>query len=563
MKQNLLAKFPALANLSLPTLEGKKKWLMLAGAAVLTTAAITGGMWAGQSHYVALFGSEQNLPVSQIVTVLDGEKLDYRIDPTSGHILVAESELSKARMILAGKGIQAISPSGYELMDKDEILGSSQFVQNVRYKRSLEGELAKSIMTLNPVASARVHLALNEESSFVISDEPQNSASVVLQLHYGMTLDDEQVNAIVHLVAGSIPGLKPGNVSVVDQQGDLLSENVVEDAQASATTRKRDRILHDIQDKTKASIANVLTSLVGKDNFRVSVMPELDLSKVEETQESLGNTPKVNTEQSSEETNTDQLALGIPGSLSNRPPIAPPANQTAQNQANNANKPQALSSHKENKRDYSYDRDVKHIVHPGYAVKQLKVAVVLNDSAQAVKAWKPEQVAMVTTMLNNAAGIDNTRGDTLSLSLLNFTPQDKPQLPEIAWWENPSIIDWSKLGGIGLLALLLLMFVLRPLTRQFTSERRKRLEHQLELEKQQLEMRELQDNLSLAGQNDNASEPKAAELSFPGDESLPTASSGLETKLEFLQKLAINDTDRVAEVIRQWITSNERVKGNE
>jgi flagellar M-ring protein FliF len=150
--------------------------------------------------------------------VLDGEKLEYRIDPQSGQILVPEETLSKTRMTLAAKGVQAMLPSGYELMDKDEVLGASQFVQNIRYKRSLEGELAQSIMTLDAVESARVHLALNEESSFVVSDEPQNSASVVVRLHYGSKLDLDQVNAIVHLVSGSVPDLKAAQVSVVDRR---------------------------------------------------------------------------------------------------------------------------------------------------------------------------------------------------------------------------------------------------------------------------------------------------------------------------------------------------------
>lgn len=159
------------------------------GLAVAATAIIVSVLWTGNRGYVSLYGREENLPVSQIVTVLDGEKLSYRIDPQSGQILVPEDELSKTRMTLAAKGVQAILPSGYELMDKDEVLGSSQFVQNVRYKRSLEGELAQSIMSLDAVESARVHLALNEESSFVVSDEPQNSASVVVRLHYGAKLN--------------------------------------------------------------------------------------------------------------------------------------------------------------------------------------------------------------------------------------------------------------------------------------------------------------------------------------------------------------------------------------
>lgn len=191
-------------------LENNKRWALLAAAAaaVAATAIIVSLLWNGNHGYVSLYGRQENLPVSQIVTVLDGEKLQYRIDPQSGQILVPEDALSKTRMTLAAKGIQAILPNGYELMDKDEVLGSSQFVQNVRYKRSLEGELSQSIMTLNSVESARVHLALNEESSFVVSDEPQNSASVVVHLRYGAKLDMDQVNAIVHLISGSIPGLQ-------------------------------------------------------------------------------------------------------------------------------------------------------------------------------------------------------------------------------------------------------------------------------------------------------------------------------------------------------------------
>lgn len=278
-------------------LDGNKRLALLAAAAIAATAIIVSVLWNGNHGYVSLYGSQENIPVSQIVTVLDGEKLEYRIDPQSGQILVPEETLSKTRMTLAAKGVQAMLPSGYELMDKDEVLGASQFVQNIRYKRSLEGELAQSIMTLDAVESARVHLALNEESSFVVSDEPQNSASVVVRLHYGSKLDLDQVNAIVHLVSGSVPGLKASQVSVVDQAGNLLSDGIGAGEAVSAATRKRDQILKDIQDKTRASLANVLDSLVGTGNYRVSVMPDLDLSNIDETQEHYGDTPKVNREE--------------------------------------------------------------------------------------------------------------------------------------------------------------------------------------------------------------------------------------------------------------------------
>lgn len=538
-------------------LDGNKRLALMAAAAIAATAIIVSVLWNGSHGYVSLYGSQENIPVSQIVTVLDGEKLEYRIDPQSGQILVPEETLSKTRMTLAAKGVQAMLPSGYELMDKDEVLGASQFVQNVRYKRSLEGELAQSIMTLDTVESARVHLALNEESSFVVSDEPQNSASVVVRLHYGSKLDLDQVNAIVHLVSGSVPDLKAAQVSVVDQAGNLLSDGIGAGEAVSAATRKRDQILKDIQDKTRASLANVLDSLVGTGNYRVSVMPDLDLSNIDETQEHYGDTPKVNREETVLDSDTNQIAMGIPGSLSNRPPLA--ANQVANGTNGTApeesHQPAALSKHSENKRDYSWDRSVEHIQHPGFDIKRLNVAVVLNQSAPALKNWKPEQTTQLTALLNNAAGIDARRGDNLSLSLLNFVPQSIPVEPVVPLWKDDNILAWVRLIGCGLLALLLLLFVVRPVMKRLTAERRRTSTPELALDAAPIAI--AADKPHLAATDD---ERKNIELpSFPGDDSLPSQSSGLEVKLEFLQKLAMSDTDRVAEVLRQWITSNERI----
>ncbi|QSF23929.1 flagellar basal-body MS-ring/collar protein FliF [Citrobacter freundii] len=538
-------------------LDGNKRLALMAAAAIAATAIIVSVLWNGSHGYVSLYGSQENIPVSQIVTVLDGEKLEYRIDPQSGQILVPEETLSKTRMTLAAKGVQAMLPSGYELMDKDEVLGASQFVQNVRYKRSLEGELAQSIMTLDTVESARVHLALNEESSFVVSDEPQNSASVVVRLHYGSKLDLDQVNAIVHLVSGSVPDLKAAQVSVVDQAGNLLSDGIGAGEAVSAATRKRDQILKDIQDKTRASLANVLDSLVGTGNYRVSVMPDLDLSNIDETQEHYGDTPKVNREETVLDSDTNQIAMGIPGSLSNRPPLA--ANQVANGTNGTApeesHQPAALSKHSENKRDYSWDRSVEHIQYPGFDIKRLNVAVVLNQSAPALKNWKPEQTTQLTALLNNAAGIDARRGDNLSLSLLNFVPQSIPVEPVVPLWKDDNILAWVRLIGCGLLALLLLLFVVRPVMKRLTAERRRTSTPELALDAAPIAI--AADKPHLAATDD---ERKNIELpSFPGDDSLPSQSSGLEVKLEFLQKLAMSDTDRVAEVLRQWITSNERI----
>lgn len=549
MNQNLLEKARQWQAAIMARLDGKKRIALFAITAIAATAIISALLLGGNYGYVALYGSQQNIPVSQVISVLDESKIDYRIDPQSGQILVAEDALSQVRMTLAAKGVQAISPEGYKLMDKDEVLGASQFVQNIRYKRSLEGEMAKSIMSLDAVENARVHLALNEDSSFVVSEQPKNSASVVVRMHYGNTLGLDQVNAIIHLVSGSVPGLSPAQVTVVDQSGNLLSDGVSDGEGSRALTRKNDQVLKDIQNKTRASINNLLTSLVGEGNYRVSVMPQIDLSKVEETQENYGDTPKVSREEKAEDRNTDQLALGIPGSLSNRPPVAPNANAPAQN----TRQPTQLSQHTENKSDYAYDRNVKHIQHPGFTVTRLNVAVVLNRNATFVKNWSDPQIQQITTMLNTAAGIDSNRGDTLTLSLMSFVPPSENNYPKLPWWQDSNVLNWARLIGTGLLALLVLLFVVRPMMKRMTAARDERKALAIEAANQA--------ELLETKTEDATGNVREFQLpALPVDEPLPSPSSGLEAKLEYLQKLAIEDTDRVAEVIRQWITSNERIE---
>jgi flagellar M-ring protein FliF len=529
-------------------LSGKRKLAAIILVALAITAAIVGVLLQSSQSYTALFGSQQNIPISQVIEVLDGEKIDYRINPTDGQLLVEQSALSHVRMILAAKGITAILPAGYELMDKDELLGSSQFVQNVRYKRSLEGELAQTIMTLEAVKSARIHLAINESSSFVLSDQPQNSASVMLSLNPSAQLTDEQVSAIVHLVSGSVPGLQPTQVSVVDQTGHLLSDNLVSEATGTRSTA----LLNTMQDQISKSISNVLSPLVGAKNYRVSVMPELDMSAVEETRENYGDVPKIVNEHVTNESSHDGLAMGIPGSLSNRPPL-PPAKSGAEiaNSAVSAGK-EPDSSRSENTRSYSYDRITSHIIHPSYQIKRMKVAVVLNKDG--VKSWKDEQLNQLGEMLKNAAGIDTQRGDVLSLSILAFVPQVAVDLPAaLSWWQDPSVLDWARLLGVGLLALLFMLLIINPLMKRFIAR----------LPLTQSMKGEAGSALAMSGKVDAESleseDRKSIEFpSFPGEDNLPALSSGLETKIEFLQKLAISDTDRVAEVFKQWISSNER-----
>ncbi|BCL47303.1 flagellar M-ring protein [Citrobacter koseri] len=525
---------------------------------VVLAAAIILSLWNRNQGYVALYGSQEHLPVSQVVDVLGAENIAYRINPDNGQILVSESKLPQARMALAAKGISAATPDGYELMDKEEMLGSSQFIQNVRYKRSLEGELAKSIMALDPVENARVHLGLNESSSFVLTNKPTSSASVMVQLHYGRKLDEQQVASVIQLVAGSVPGMQPGAVRVVDQSGNLLSDGIEGTDGGMTSKRMGDDVMQRIREDTTKNITSLLTSLVGPGNFRISVAPTVDLSRVEETQERLGKDPRVSDEQLSQENTTNEMAFGIPGSLSNRPvnptPQAPanPAegNPPAANAANNTD-PRSLSSRSQEQRKYAFDRDIRHIRHPGYKLEKLSVSVVLNQAAPALAKITPEQLTSMTRLVESAAGIEKARGDALTLDVLTFTAPADDVMPDLKWWQDPSMQYWGQNGGIGLLALLTLLFGVRPLVQRFG--RRDPITLDGEATKKELEA---PDNGVVMNDDEFASLSKAA---FNNNEDLlPPQSSGLEAKVEFLQLLAQSETERVAEVLKQWINSNDR-----
>ncbi|WP_145531469.1 flagellar basal-body MS-ring/collar protein FliF [Yersinia kristensenii] len=523
---------------------GKNQKSILMGAmALLVTGAIIFSLWRGSQGYTALFGSQEHIPVTQVVEVLDGEAIAYRINPDNGQILVAENQLGRARILLAAKGITATLPTGYELMDQETMLGSSQFIQNVRYKRSLEGELAQSIMALTAVDYARVHLGMSEASSFAISNRSESSASVILRLKYGQTLKTEQVGAIVQLVAGSIPAMKAANVRVVDQHGELLSEAYQANSKGMTNVKSGAELAHYLQSTTEKSIANLLSSVVGVNNYRISVATQLDLSRVEETLERYGAEPRVSDENIQQENGNEDMAMGIPGSLSNQPSAQP----------RNTNAP-AMMSRSQAQRKYAYDRDIRHVRHPGFKLEKMTVAVILNKSAPALDKWTAEQLNELKRLIEDAAGIDVKRGDSLTLNMLAFTAPIVIEESVIPWWQDATTFRWAEIAGIGLLSLLFLLFGVRPLMARLSRPDDKHAT---------LAMSENADSpnaANTAGESGTATESRLPASSFKEDDNLPPQGSGLDTKIAHLQQLAQSETERVAEVIKQWINNNERIK---
>ncbi|MBV8036785.1 flagellar basal-body MS-ring/collar protein FliF [Roseateles sp.] len=530
--------------------------LPVVGLALAGTALALMLMWRDQAGYKPVFGQRERVATAEMLAVLDAERVGYRLHPETGQVLVPESQLGRVRMLLAAKGVVAKLPAGLELMDRNDPLGVSQFVQDVRFRRGLEGELAQSMMSLDAVESARVHLSIAKSSSFVLADGQKSSASVVLTLKPGRTLGNEQIAAAINLVAGSVASLDPARVSLVDQAGNLLSSRVdlSEGFEASQVT---DAAKH-FQDEARRNARDLLAPVLGDENYRVSVTAEVDNDRVQETREQYGDAPRLTNEAMREEQDRGQLALGIPGSLSNRPVNAPNPAASAPGDGN------ATQAHKNaSTRQYAYDRSITQVKKSRGRLARLSVAVVLNNGVApgGAKAWTPDDIAKVEKLLHNGLGIHTERGDTLVVSTLNF-PTPAPASP---WYEQrDTLIDIGGWVGWALAALLGYLLLARPLLRlaqQSVTQRRALAPGQLEPHEQAA--------LAGAAVGELGGSAASAALPAPGAQAgaarpmsvvpllenyeLPPPGSPVDVLVDHLKILASKEPERVAEVVKQWV----------
>lgn len=545
----------------LPTLSSglARGLLPVLGLAVVGTALALMLMWRDQASYKPVFGQRERIATAEMLAVLDAEHIGYRLHPETGQVLVPESQLGRVRMLLAAKGVVAKLPAGLELMDRNDPLGVSQFVQDVRFRRGLEGELAQSMMALDSVESARVHLSIAKSSSFVLSDGQKSSASVVLTLKPGRTLGNEQIAAAINLVAGSVASLDPTRVSLVDQAGNLLSSRV-DLSEGFEANQGTDAAKH-FQDEARRNARDLLAPVLGEGNYRVSVTAEVDNDRVQETREQYGDAPRLTNEAMREEQDRGQLALGIPGSLSNRPVNAPnPAASAADGELNGTQARKNAST-----RQYAYDRSITQVKKSRGRLARLSVAVVLNNAVApgGAKAWTPDDIKKVETLLGNGLGINAERGDKLAVSTLNF-PSPVPALP---WYEQrDNLIDIGGWVGWALAVLLGYFLLARPVLR---------------LAQQALLPRRSATNMAQepAGQAVLGADAPASTLAGPTtvgaalpapagggaierpmpvvslleDYELPPPGSPVDVLVDHLKILASKEPERVAEVVKQWV----------
>ena len=462
----------------------------LLGAAIASVLAIMAAiwLWSQQPDYKVLFSNFSDRDGGAITASLDQMAIPYKFSEGGSAILVPSEHVHDARLKLASQGLPKGGNVGFELMENQK-LGVSQFHEQVNYQRSLEGELARSIESLAAVSSARVHLALPKPSVFV-REQQKPTASVLLNLQPGRVLDIAQVSAIVHLVASSVPELPVSNVTVVDQAGNLLSENG-KPAGAKQLDPNQLKYVTEIQQRIIKQVESLITPLVGQGNVRAEATADIDFAQVDTAAESYKpNSPPeasaIRSQQVSEANGPGAgNASGVPGALSNQPPGTATAPLDGAAGAPPAGGASAAPTRKDSTTNYEVDKTVRYEQRPMGGIKRLTVGVLVNyrrivdakTGKVTVKALTAAEVAQINDLVKEAMGYSQARGDTLNVTNAPFDGVDKPAAPEaqLDWWKDPANLPLAKeLGRYLLLALVLgflyfrlLRPLLRPVLRRF------------------------------------------------------------------------------------------------
>ncbi|WP_456267376.1 flagellar M-ring protein FliF [Kushneria sp. AK178] len=461
--------------------------LIVAGAAAIAILVVL-FLWARSPDYRVLFSNLSDSDGGVIIARLDQMQVPYRFSEGGQAILIPAERVEQTRMALASEGLPKGGGVGFELMD-GQSFGISQFAEHVNYQRALEGELARSIESVDAVQSARVHLAMPQESVFV-RDRRQPSASVILTLYRNRAVSEGQVSAITHLVSASVSNLPVNQVTVVDQSGNLLSQSGSEgsrnlnDAQLKYTGQ--------IEENYRKRIETLLSTIVGHDNVRAQVTANIDFSVGEHTQETYDPNQdpaqaSVRSIQSSEsEQSGSNGAGGVPGALSNQPaPTVPsPVENTddddqeegeGEEEADTVAAPAPpRSTTRSSTTNYEVNRLIRHVQEETGRVERLSVAVVVNyrertdeDGQTEMVPLSEEEMDRIQRLAREGMGFSETRGDSLEVVNATFSQQATPQSPELAWYENPELISLAKTLGryllIAIVAFILWRKLLKPL----------------------------------------------------------------------------------------------------
>ena len=530
--------------------------LLVAGAAAIAII-VAMVLWAKQPDYRVLYSNVSDQDGGAIVTQLTQMNIPYRFSDTGGAIEVPADKVHELRLRLAQLGLPKGGAVGFELLDQEKF-GISQFSEQVNYQRALEGELARTIETLGPVKSARVHLAMPKPSLFV-REQKSPSASVTVNLAPGRAMDEGQISAVVHLVSSAVAGLPPGNVTLVDQSGRLLTQSNTSGRDLNDAQLK---YAADVEGRVQRRIEAILSPIVGNGNVHAQVNAQIDFDNKEQTEEQYhpnGN-PSEAVMRSRQLNESEQVGGpypgGVPGALSNQPApanTAPITANTPQNGQQNQNAQQTTSTSTANSSgprntqrnettNYEVDRTIRHTKMNVGDVQRLSVAVVVNY--RTLTDGKPlpltaDQLKQIEDLTREAMGFSQQRGDTLNVvnSQFNATEESAGELP---FWQQQAFIDQLMTAGRWLLVLIVAWILWRKAVRP-------------QLVRREEERKALLEN----AQTRQMPEEEAVEVRLSKDEQTQQRRANQRLSAEVMsqriREMSDNDPRVVALVIRGWM----------
>jgi len=530
--------------------------LIVAGAAAIAIV-VAMVLWAKQPDYRTLFSNLSDQDGGAIVTQLTQMNVPYRFSDNGGALEVPADKVHELRLRLAQQGLPKGGAVGFELLDQEKF-GISQFSEQVNYQRALEGELARTIETLGPLKSARVHLAMPKPTLFV-REQKAPSASVTVNLQPGRALDEGQISAVVHLVSSAVAGLPPGNVTLVDQMGRLLTKSNTSDRDLNDAQLK---YATDVENRVQSRIEAILGPIVGTSNVHAQVTAQIDFADKEQTEEQYRpNGDAAQAVMRSRQVNENlQIggpnAGGVPGALSNQPAPAntAPINAPAQNQQNGqqgaqqqtaaaANAGPRTSSRNETT-NYEVDRTIRHTKMNTGDVQRLSVAVVVNY--KTLPDGKPlplttEQMKQIEDLTREAMGYSEKRGDTLNVVNSPFSAVDDTS-GELPFWQKQAFIELLIEAGRWLLVVIVAWLLWRKAVRP---QLVRRAEEAKALQERTLLREETQEAVEVRLSKDEQMQQRRANQRM-----------GAEVMSQRIREMSDNDPRVVALVIRQWM-SNE------
>lgn len=457
-----------------------KKLAMAAGVAALVAVMVVATLWARTPDYKVLFSNLSDRDGGSVVGALSQMNVPYKFSESGGVIMIPSDKVHEVRLKLASQGLPKGGTVGFELVESQKF-GTTQFQERLNFQRGLEGELSRSIMALSAIASARVHLALPASNGF-FREQQKPSASVLVSLHPGRTLERSQIAGIVHLVASSVPEMGVKQVSVIDQTGALISSTGDNGSQGGLDATQL-QYLRAMEQSYIARIHEIVEPIVGRGNIKAQVNADVDFSLSESTAEQYrpnqGNEPAaVRSQQVNESTNGAPAgAQGVPGAMSNQPPAQTPSPINGAAQPMSAGAANGAGASRDGRREattnFEVDKTIKVTRNATGNLKRLTAAVVVNhrrtvgeDGKVTLTALDPKEIEQIQSLVREAIGFSKDRGDALNVVNAPFTVEEAPKPEAIPLWKDPEILSMARsIGsqlGIVLLGLLAIFGVIRP-----------------------------------------------------------------------------------------------------